>query len=146
MKPLFYAAALLVMASCTTASPLKPVARLYADASFEETIELMLTQTQKCWATSVNPLKDGIHLARKASPNTATILGWRRSWGGGGSLEPFVALQINRLNSGAIIDVSEGEFARSIAGGTTLNVAADIPRWLQGDLDCKPFEHSLWHF
>lgn len=139
-------AVLPLLAACTSVSSPKPVASLRSSVPFEETVARLQVQTQKCWATDVNPVKDGILLSSRASKDAAAIVAWRVNWGVGISKEPFIALQVTRANDAAVVEISEGEFSSSFMGKVTLEAAADVPRWLQGDLECKPFAHSLWHY
>jgi hypothetical protein len=147
MKRSIFLSLALCFAGCTTLAPPKQVESLRSTKPFMEIAELLNSQTKKCWKSEVGPLKDGIRIESNLSTqqNIATINGRRVNWGVGLAAEPFIIVKISSSGSETLVDILEGDFSKGIAKSSRLEAGTHVAKWLAGDLECKPFDSTLWH-
>lgn len=119
------------------------VAELQSTRSFQDTVAMLEQRAQRCWATPVNPVRDGVSIEVSRMADDVVISGHRLNWGVGRVHEPFIVVHVRLVNDQTLVTISEGDFARGVAGSRRLEAARDVPLWLGGDRQCRSFTRAL---
>lgn len=129
---------LVLVAGCALAPPTE-VARVQSDKGMREAAQLLERQAEQCWERSATILKDGITIDARMSIHDTAIVSAARWSADIGIQEPFLTLEVlgNEDGSSTVV-ISEGDYGCDLSGScSSLELNADVQRWLQGDLTCS---------
>lgn len=119
------------------------VAELRFKRPFHETVALLEQRARRCWAAPVNAVRDGVSVEVSRMIDDVVISGHRLNWSAGRVHEPFIVVHVRLVNDETLVTVSEGDFARGMAGSRRLEAARDVPLWLDGDRQCRSYTRAL---
>jgi hypothetical protein len=129
---------LAVVTGCALTPP-KAVLQTSVNMSLREAAELLDSQARRCWKRDAGLFSNGVLIASHKTIQDTVRIAAVRYGRQIGIQKAFVIVDIVPIPSGVAVAVAEGQYECEIGLGCyEKDFAKDVPRWLSGDLGCKP--------
>ncbi|MGZ5230378.1 MAG: hypothetical protein ACXWC3_10105 [Burkholderiales bacterium] len=141
LQPLhtFFIAVLVIIVAGCALTPPRPVLQTTTAMNLREAAELLDSQVRKCWKRDTSFFSNGVLIASHKTIQDTVRIAAVRYGRQIGIQKAFVIVDIVPTPNGVVVGVAEGQYECEIGLGCyEKDFAKDVPRWLSGDLGCKP--------